>query len=213
MKNRDRSAVRGLALACALSLAACADSAEAPGASSPNAGLPQGHPPIQPGSQVSIPSDAPVGMVLETMDAGGYTYARIESRGEEIWAAGPPTPLSVGDSILLAGGTEMTDFTSSTLARTFESILFLDAFLTPAPSTAAAGMRGRVLESMNVGDYTYVHVEVEDGTIWVAGPVTAVSEGQTVAWIGGVLMRNFESRALGRTFDAILFAGALSVVE
>jgi len=209
----DRSAVRGLALACVVALSACAESAEEPGALRADAGLPDGHPPIAQETRLAVSADGPVGIVLETMHAGGYTYARVASLDEEIWVAGPQSPLSVGDSVSLAGAMGMTDFTSSVLGRTFESILFLNAFLSPAPSAAVAGTRGKVVETMNAAGYTYVHVDVEGEAIWIAGPPTAVSEGDTVAWIEGPVMYDFLSPSLGRTFDAIVFAGALSVVE
>ena len=38
--------------------------------------------------------------VLETMDAGGYTYVRVKAEdGGEIWAAGPRTAVKVGEFI------------------------------------------------------------------------------------------------------------------
>ena len=209
------SAVRGLTLACVLTLIAC-QGAEEPAAARLGGGLPEGHPPIEqtrpPTGPRTGPTDGPVGVVLETMDAGGYTYARVASLGEEIWTAGPQTPLSLGDSIVLAGATGMTDFTSDALGRRFDSILFLDAFLAPAPDTSPRA-RGTVLEAMHVAGYTYVRVDADGESIWIAGPHTEVNEGEVVSWTPGPVMRDFESTTLGRTFEAIVFAGALSVIE
>lgn len=65
------------------------------------------------------------GKVVETMNAGSYTYIRLDDgSGKEIWAAVPETQLEIGEEITLNNGAVMRDFTSKSLNRTFESILF-----------------------------------------------------------------------------------------
>lgn len=65
------------------------------------------------------------GKVLEKMDANNYTYVRLDDgAGNEIWAALPKTELEIGEEISLMGGTVMSNFTSKSLNRTFESIIF-----------------------------------------------------------------------------------------
>ncbi len=66
----------------------------------------------------------PTGKVLETIDAGMYTYLRIASGKGEIWAAVPAAPTKVGDTVTVAGAMEMRKFKSKTLDRVFESIWF-----------------------------------------------------------------------------------------
>ena len=39
------------------------------------------------------------GKVIETMDAGGYTYVHLDDGAEKVWAAGPVTPIEVGQEI------------------------------------------------------------------------------------------------------------------
>lgn len=82
----------------------------------------------------------------------------------------------------------------------------------PAP-VPVAGVTGRVVETMDAATYTYVLVD--DGTrqVWAAGPKTAVAVGDRVALPPGMVMRNFASKSLGRTFDEIYFVGALRVVK
>lgn len=75
------------------------------------------------------------GKVVETMNAGGYTYLRIEKKGKKIWAAVPEMKAAVGQKISLAPGEEMNNFTSKTLNRTFDRIIF-----SPGP-VAAAGAK------------------------------------------------------------------------
>lgn len=81
---------------------------------------------------------ASTGAVLETMNSGGYTYAKLDLGSEQVWVAGPETKLAVGDKVEMAGGTLMTDFTSNTLNRTFDRIYFVNAL----PLAGAAGATG-----------------------------------------------------------------------
>lgn len=81
-----------------------------------------------PGAQPQAATQAPVsaakGPVVETMDSGGYTYVCVESQGQKRWAAIPATQVKLGDVVEIAGGMEMKNFTSSSLNRTFETIIF-----------------------------------------------------------------------------------------
>ena len=63
------------------------------------------------------------GTVAETMTSGGYVYVRLEE--DNTWVASAPVAVSVGDKVAYAGGTMMNNFTSSTLNRNFESIIFV----------------------------------------------------------------------------------------
>jgi len=64
------------------------------------------------------------GTVVETMNASGYTYVSVESGGKKQWAAVPATEVKVGDSVEVAPGMVMHNFSSKALNRTFESIVF-----------------------------------------------------------------------------------------
>jgi hypothetical protein len=78
------------------------------------------------------------GKVLETMDAGGYTYVRVASGDGEVWAAGPQTSIKVGDTVSFPRGMEMRSFRSDKLDRTFERIAFVNSITVGAPAAAAA---------------------------------------------------------------------------
>ena len=95
--------------------------------------MPPAHPAVQAGTEEAGLS----GKVVETMNTGGYTYLRIEKKGEKTWAAVPEMKVSVGQKISLAPGQEMNNFTSKTLNRTFDRIIF-----SPGPAAAAAGTAG-----------------------------------------------------------------------
>lgn len=171
--------------------------------------LPADHPPIPEGAGAAVAVQGPFATVLESMDSGGYTYARVDLDGEEIWVAGPVAALEPGVEISLAGGMGMQDFRAASLDRTFESILFLNRFAGPAP--APEGQVGTALEVLHGGGYTFIRVEQADGEVWVAGMPVDVEEGQSVAWSGGAPMVDFESPTLGRTFDQILFVDGLRI--
>lgn len=64
------------------------------------------------------------GKVVETMNAGGYTYVCLEKNGKKTWVAAPETNATVGQKMEFQPGAEMKNFTSKTLNRTFDSITF-----------------------------------------------------------------------------------------
>src|SRR6266487_2520218 len=67
------------------------------------------------------------GKVVETMSAGGYTYMLLEKDGRKGWVAVPSMKVTVGQEVKLNPGMEMGKFTSKTLNRTFEQIVFTNA--------------------------------------------------------------------------------------
>lgn len=88
-------------------------------------------PPATPaGDQSGVSADAPAtgslsGVVLETMNAGRYTYLRVKEGDREQWAAGLQTQVAVGDTVQLVGLMPMGRFNSPTLKRTFDDMLFV----------------------------------------------------------------------------------------
>jgi hypothetical protein len=64
------------------------------------------------------------GKVVETLSSGGYTYVNIEKDGSKTWVAIPQTKISVGQEMSFKPGSVMTNFTSKSLNRTFETIIF-----------------------------------------------------------------------------------------
>lgn len=93
---------------------------EAP-ASAPQAAQPA-VPVAQSGSGIS-------GKIIETMNSGGYTYVCLENNGKKTWVAMPQTKVSVGQQVTCRSGMEMKNFTSKTLKRTFESVVFSDGLI------------------------------------------------------------------------------------
>ena len=71
------------------------------------------------------PKEIPLsGKVTELLTSGGYTYVKLAGNGDPVWAAFPTIPLKPGQELVLVPGYEMKNFTSKTLNRTFERVVF-----------------------------------------------------------------------------------------
>ena len=79
--------------------------------------------PADTGMEAPVKKDVLSGKVAETMNSGGYTYILLDKEGEKIWVAVPEMQVSVGEEVVLKSGTEMVNFTSRTLNRTFERVI------------------------------------------------------------------------------------------
>jgi hypothetical protein len=80
-----------------------------------------------------------------------------------------------------------------------------------APLPEYGTIVGKVTQTMDVPQYTYVEIDTGKGLIWAAGPVTPVKVGDTVEVANGIPMINFHSTALDRTFENIVLAPAIEV--
>lgn len=81
------------------------------------------------------------GTVIETMNSAGYTYMLVGTGGVQTWVAIPETTVKKGSQVRYYEGTVMPNFTSKTLNKTFENIVFSEGLAKTAdsgPSTPAA---------------------------------------------------------------------------
>lgn len=69
-----------------------------------------------------------VGSLMETFNAGGYTYAKILTTKGNVWAAGPTTTLANGDKISFSSKMLMNNFYSKAKKRDFKEIYFVKGF-------------------------------------------------------------------------------------
>lgn len=117
MRPPLRSPLRPIVIAAALMLPFAAAAQNSP--SWTKAGpAPQAAPQAAPGA------NANGGKVVESMDAGGYTYLRIAAANGETWVAVPQTQVPVGATVQWAPGAVMENFHSKSLNRTFPRITF-----------------------------------------------------------------------------------------
>lgn len=66
-----------------------------------------------------------------------------------------------------------------------------------------------VQEVIQTSNYTYIHGKEGDQKVWLAAPLTTPKLGGTYYHEGGMEMRNFKSKELGREFELIYFIGKL----
>jgi hypothetical protein len=87
--------------------------------------LPPGHPPIGGTSAVSRAETSVTlaGKVVEVVPAGRYSYLRFSTPSGDTWAA-VEGAVSVGAHVEIVNATAMDGFTSPTLGRKFDHILF-----------------------------------------------------------------------------------------
>jgi hypothetical protein len=88
-----------------------------------------------PESAAALDPTAVSGTVLETMDAGAYTYVRLKTANGETWAAVNRAALARGAEITVGNAMWMENFESKTLNRKFDRILF--GMIGSAPSLDA----------------------------------------------------------------------------
>ncbi|HLY96698.1 MAG TPA: nucleotide-binding protein [Sideroxyarcus sp.] len=74
-----------------------------------------------------------------------------------------------------------------------------------APAAPDVVVTGEVLEVRNVESYTYLRLKTQNGEIGAAVITAKVKKGATVTIENGVVMNNFQSKSLKRTFPAIVF--------
>ena len=68
------------------------------------------------------------GKVTDIIKASVYTYVEVDTGKKKIWAAGPVTPLKVGDMISFSTGMLMKNFHSKSMKRDFPAIYFVNSF-------------------------------------------------------------------------------------
>lgn len=76
----------------------------------------------------------------------------------------------------------------------------------PAPvPPAAAVVKGKVLEVKDVQSYTYLRLKTKTGETWAAVSRAPVKKGAEVTIENVMVMNDFESKSLKKTFPTILF--------
>ena len=153
----------------------------------PSAGQPAGHP-------TSAQAGGFTGTVLEAFDSAGYTYLRLDTAEGEIWAAVAQASVTVGAEVVVESPMVMQDFKSTSLDRTFESIVFGN--LAGAPGQTAAARTSPVETG---GAVAVDPTEAEDGhtvaeLYEMQGELSGKSvtlRGEVVKYNPGIMGRNW----------------------
>lgn len=125
--------------------------------------LPPDHPPMgqAPGAmtastpmQNASAAQPLTGKVLETMNAGGYTYIKLKTDAGEPWVAVQQTRVKAGSTVTVHAQMTLDNFKSQTLNRTFDHIVFATmGGDSAAVAPAASGPHGApAVPPKNIGD-------------------------------------------------------------
>jgi hypothetical protein len=80
---------------------------------------------------------------------------------------------------------------------------------TAAVNLEGGRLQGQVVEVVDGGSYTYLRIRTKNsGDVWVATLPMKLQKGANVVVPDPMLMTNFHSKALNRTFDEIVFGTA-----
>ncbi len=154
------------------------------------ASAPQALPPVKAATQEDTSLS---GKVVETMNSGGYTYVSIEKNGKKTWVAVPQTEIKVGQQVTFYPGTNMGNFTSKTLNKTFDNIIFSNGVVSDSKSSAPQQSAKKAAPPVSTekikvekatGPNAFTVSEIYDKltalnqkTVVVRGKVVKVSEG------------------------------------
>ncbi|MEO6561701.1 MAG: hypothetical protein ABIN99_01460, partial [Nitrosospira sp.] len=83
-------------------------------------------------------------------------------------------------------------------------------------ANAPAGMpdnEGKVLSTLDAPGYTYMELANTEKRFWIAAPTTRVKVGDRVRFEQSLVMKNFNSKTLNRTFDQVIFVNSATIVN
>jgi hypothetical protein len=70
-----------------------------------------------------------------------------------------------------------------------------------------------VLNVINIPQFTYLEVQQDNQTRWLATSTIAAKKGDVIKFDSGSTMSNFTSKALNRTFPSITFVNRVTVTK
>ncbi len=72
---------------------------------------------------------------------------------------------------------------------------------------------GLVKNTIQSGGYTYIEVEKNNAREWLAAPQMELEKGSHIRYSKGIVMKNFHSRTLDKSFEKILLVGSVKVID
>jgi Tfp pilus assembly protein FimT len=91
------------------------------------------------------------------------------------------------------------------MKKLFACLAVFAASLALAGEMPAAAVKGEVLEVKDVESYTYLRLKTKDGETWAAVPKAKIKTGAKVSIENAMVMNNFQSKTLNKTFPSIIF--------
>ena len=92
----------------------------------------------------------------------------------------------------------------------------------PAPGGAKAGsaapeatlpQKGKVVSTIAAPPYIYIEVMQDKKTQWLAANAIPTKKGDVIRFDNGMVMSNFHSKSLNRTFPSVLFVNRVVVTK
>ena len=92
----------------------------------------------------------------------------------------------------------------------------------PSTSAKTAGKGGpelqlpqkaKVLSIIDAAPYTYLEVSQNKKTLWLAANAVPAKKGDVIRFDDGMVMTNFHSKTLNRTFPSVLFVNRVVVTK
>jgi hypothetical protein len=71
--------------------------------------------------------------------------------------------------------------------------------------------KAKVLSTLDAKPYTYIEVTQNNKTLWLAANAIALKKGDVIRFDNGMVMTNFHSKTLNRTFPSVLFVNSVVV--
>jgi hypothetical protein len=73
--------------------------------------------------------------------------------------------------------------------------------------------KAKVLSTIDAAQYTYLEVTQNKKTLWLAATKVAVKKGDVIRFDDGMVMTNFNSKTLNRTFPSVTFVNRVVVTS
>lgn len=81
----------------------------------------------------------------------------------------------------------------------------------PGPHEVQLTQEAKVLSTIDAPPYTYFEVMQNGKTVWLAGATVAAKKGDVIRFDDGMIMTNFYSKTLKRTFPSITFVNRVVI--
>lgn len=141
----------------------------------------------------AAPGDVYEGVVIDTLNGGGYTYLELEAFGKKFWAAVEGIKIEKGTEVRFTEELKAKNFESLSLKRTFDEIIFASnlQYRTKVAETGKIAVINELVkespykqkDTLSVKESTMQRKELNGKTIVVRGKVVKASEN--------ILERNF----------------------
>ena len=73
--------------------------------------------------------------------------------------------------------------------------------------------KAKVLSTIAAAPYVYIEVSQNKKTLWLAANALPVKKGDVIRFDNGMVMNNFHSKTLNRTFPSVLFVNSVVVTK